>query len=143
MKSFTRMLLAAGISLSLATPGFAYVFSGVKVPDRMSRRTIDAAARADNNIGVRLTPSMRVRRQSMSQENGLSRLRRAEARMSRHVNRRPKVGADRYRTLHPNQRSLRRSMGHESMLPPSLIQTGGLYDRPTRRDITSSLEMLH
>lgn len=143
MKSFTRMLIAAGISLSLATPGFAYIFSGTKVSERMSRRLVESEARADNNIGVRLTPAMRIRRQADTQETGLSRLRRAEARMSRHMNRRPKAGMDRYRTLHPNARSLRKSMGQESMLPPSLIQTGGLYDRPTRRDITSALEMLH
>ncbi len=137
------MLLAAGISLSLVTPGFAYVFSGTKMPERMSRRTIAVTARADNNIGENLTSAMRVRRQAMSQENGLSNLRRAEARMSRGMNRKPKAGTDRYRTLHPNQRSLRRAAGMESMLPPSLVQTGGLYDRPTRRDITSSLEVLH
>ena len=137
------MLLAAGISLSLATPGFAYIFSGTKVSERMSRRTIESEARADNNIGVRLSSSRRVRGQADASENGLNKLRRAEARMSRGMNRKPKAGTDRYRTLHPNQRSLRRAAGMESMLPPSLVQTGGLYDRPTRRDITSSLEILH
>ena len=137
------MLLAAGLSVSLATPGFAYVFSGINVTDHMSRRVIKSEARADNNIGVRLSSSRRMRRQADTQENGLNKLRRANARTSRHMNRMPKAGTDRYRILHPNQRSLRRAAGMESMLPPSLVQTGGLYDRPTRRDITSALEMLH
>ncbi len=136
------MFIAAGISLSLATPGFAYIFSGTKVSEHMSRRTIKSEARADNNIGVRLSSSRRVRRQADTQETGLSKLRRAEARMSRGMNRKPKAGTDRYRMLHPNQRSLRRAAGMESMLPPSLIQTGGLYDRPTRRDIVGAKEML-
>jgi len=128
------MAIAAGLSLSLATPGFAYVFSGARMPERMSRRSIGAEARATSNVG-RLESSMRRRKPAQSQDTGLGQLRRAQARMTRNMNRRPKTGTNRYRTLHPNTRSLRKIMGSESMLPPRLLQTGGLYDRPTRRDI--------
>lgn len=52
----------------------------------------------------------------------------------RRMNRMPKEGSDRYRTLNlrPNTRYLR--LENESGLPPSLVQTGS-YDAPTRRDI--------
>ncbi|OGJ61057.1 hypothetical protein A3C37_03260 [Candidatus Peribacteria bacterium RIFCSPHIGHO2_02_FULL_53_20] len=135
--------MVAAMSLSFVTPGFAYVAEGTRT-EHQSRRLVDSAARGANDISAGLTRTMRTRKPAEAQENGLTKLRRASGQHNRNANRKPKEGSDRYRTLHPNTRSLRRDAeGIESMLPGRLVQTGGLYDRPTRRDITGSLEMLH
>lgn len=136
MKSFVRMAIAAGISMSLITPGFAYVFSGSRMPEQMTRRSIDAAARQDNNVG-RLEAARRRRSAAQVQDTARGQLMRAVPRNYRRLTRSPKSGTDRYRTLHPNTRSLRKA-ADQSMLPPRLVQTGKLYDRPTRRDIWNS-----
>lgn len=140
MRNLFRIALSAAMTLSLATPGFAYVFSDNSAPERESRRTIDSNARVSNDVSA-LTRAMRTRKSAEASENGLSKLRRARGQHFRTANRKPKEGSDRYRTLHPNTRSLRREAeGNESMLPSRLVQTGGLYDRPTRRDIAGTTD---
>jgi hypothetical protein len=84
---------------------------------------------------------MRTRKSAEDAENGLSKLRGATGKHFRNMNRKPKDGSERYRTLHPNTRSLRNAAeGNESMLPSKLVQTGGMYDRPTRRDIAGTTD---
>lgn len=137
MRHLFRIAVATAMSLSLATPGLAYVFSNGGAPERTSRRIVDSSARAANDIRAGITRTMRTRKSAEVQENGLSQLRRASGRNFRSMNRKPKRGSERYRTLHPNTRSLRKAgEGNASMFPGRLVQTGGLYDRPTRRDIT-------
>lgn len=136
MRLLFRIAMAASLSLFLSTPGFAYIFTEGTSPERESRRQIDSNARATNNISTGVTRTMRTRKDAEDQENGLVKLRRASGHHFRSANRKPKEGSERYRTLHPNTRSLRKMIeGNESMLPGRLVQTGGTYDRPTRRDI--------
>ncbi|TSC59818.1 MAG: hypothetical protein Greene041662_389 [Candidatus Peregrinibacteria bacterium Greene0416_62] len=102
MRHIIRLTIAAAMSLSLATPGFAYVFSNGGAPERMSRRAVDTSARGANDISGGLSKMMRTRKMAESQENGLTKLRRASGR-TRSANR----TSGRMRTLHPNTRSLR------------------------------------
>ena len=106
MRHIIRLTIAALVSLSLATPGFAYVFSNGGAPERMSRRAVDTSARGANDISAGLSRAMRTRKVADSQENGLSHLRRASGRTVRSAHRKSTMGA---RTLHPNNRSLRKA----------------------------------
>lgn len=141
MRHIFRVAVAAVMSLSLVTPGLAYIFTEGSTPARSSRRSIESAARSMNDISTGVTRSMRMRKAAENQQNGLSKLRRASGQRFRSANRKPKEGSDRYRTFYPNTRSLRKAAeGNESMLPARLVQTGGVYDHPTRRDIWNAMK---
>lgn len=136
MRSSIR-LAAATLAFVLATPSFAYIFQADGAPERESRRLIDAFARAQNSIRSGITRQMRTRKGAEAEGSGLVKLRRASGKHFRSTNRKPKEGTNRYRTLHPNTRSLRRAAeGVDAALPNRIVQSGSEYDRPTRRDIT-------
>ena len=142
MKRFLLPTLSVVLTLSIVSPGLAY-FSvpgntdGGRVA-RMSKRRIIERAEASHKLPA-FIPHEDRSRSTVSDESssGHRLLRRADGRRFRRLNRTPKPGFDRYRTLNlrTNRRSLR-GMEYESHLeiPRTLVQTGG-YDHPTRRDI--------
>jgi len=144
MKRFLTIASAAALSLVIATPSFAYYAGDVQ---RTTRRTIMSKARATNKIPNFIPLRNRTRGTAVKESSGRNQLRRAEGRRFRRLNRRPKIGSNRYRVLNTrvNKRSLRRSFRSSSLeLPVLLIQTGGngtRVDRPSRRSIRGDRDL--
>ena len=138
--SAISFLLAA----SLATPAFALFIDNAA--ERPSRRATVRAA--EESARLHQLGDGQVRAAPSASRTGRHRLNRARInRNFRRLNRRPKEGTNRYRTLNrrifPNTRSIRddKGLGYE-LLPSTIVQTGGAeYAPPSRRSIRGNRDI--
>ncbi len=148
MKRILLSLISAAASLSMITPAFAYITgeggleaqTSIYHSGRPAKRLIMSRfGETDNKLSVsgRATDT---RMEATTDVTGRVLLQRADGRRFRRLNRMPKEGTDRYRTLniHMNRRAIREDMMKEesSSLPSVLVQTGDdNHDNPSRRTI--------
>ena len=148
MKKSVVSAVSLALTFGFIAPAFAYMPSSgfIRPSHRMEvesiknmrdvRRPSRRFIRDNRDRPILLERKVRNRRTSVTTSTQKTYLERTIRlyRGRRNRNRVPKLGSDRYRTLRPNTRYFRRQE-EQSSLPPSLIQTGSAYDRPTRRDI--------
>ena len=149
MKKLLVSGLAALSAVSIAAPAFAYPYMRYDVaygiqgrPHRRDVREKDYGITVrDRDILKEITNNARTAQVAAPDRRGYSKLARARmARNTRRMNRQPKPGYDRYRTLFYNETDIRDGIVNMQGVPSH--ETVALtYDRPTRRDIEKYAEL--